>query len=130
MKSNQLVLLASIFGGLSILIGAFGAHALPNWLQALDAEEVAKRVEWLQTGVQYHLLHSVALLSLAAIRRDGNGYSRWAGPLWIAGIVGFSGTLYVMSLTGIRPLGAVVPLGGLAYVCGWFTLAISAFGKH
>jgi uncharacterized membrane protein YgdD (TMEM256/DUF423 family) len=108
-------------GFLAVLLGAFGAHALRGRLEGLA--DGARRLEWWQTGSSYHLAHALAL-GLAALLA-GRMNSTWpvvAGWAFAAGIVLFSGSLYLMSLSGMRTLGAVTPFGGLAFLVGWASL--------
>ena len=111
------LLLGSIAGALAVAIGAFGAHALRGRV----AEEMLSTFE---IGARYHMYHALALLLVAWVS------SRWPGPgvstagwLFVAGIVIFSGSLYLLALTGQRWLGAVTPLGGLCFLGGWVLLA-------
>jgi uncharacterized membrane protein YgdD (TMEM256/DUF423 family) len=116
-------LLLAIAGGLGltgVAAGAFGAHALKS---RLSADMLAV----FQTGVLYHLVHAVALLVVAAVS------SRWpsatltaGGWLFIAGTALFSGSLYLLAITGIRPLGAITPIGGVCFLAGWLCLTIGA----
>lgn len=104
------------FAALAIALGAFGAHGLEERLAATG------HLDTWETAVLYHLVHALALFVLAV----GGGSrlrSRWAFPLWTVGIVVFSGSLYVLSVTGIGILGAITPLGGLAFIAGWIALA-------
>ncbi|WP_016949928.1 DUF423 domain-containing protein [Anabaena sp. PCC 7108] len=113
---------AAIFGGLSVAGGAFGAHAL--------REKISERsLEIFDTGARYQMYHALALLLIAILM------SRLESPpttlvvsgwLFIVGVVIFSGSLYAISLTGIKSLGAIAPLGGIALMAGWGVLAISA----
>ena len=105
---------------LGVALGAFGAHSFDPKLTE------AGRLETYQTAVRYHLIHAVALLLLAVLIRSGisGPLVQWAGLLHIGGTVLFSGTLYVLALTGIGWLGAVTPLGGLGFVAGWVLLVI------
>lgn len=106
---------------LAVALGAFGTHGL-------DLPE--RYATTYQTGVEYQMAHSLALL-LAAIASDRLGKPnrvRWAGRLFVIGIVLFSGNLYVLSVTGLSWLGAIVPLGGLAFLAGWALLAAAASG--
>jgi len=80
-----------------------------------------------ETGVRYQMYHSLALLAVGlAASRQATPWLDGAGWLFLAGIVVFSGSLYVMTLTGIRWLGAITPLGGLAFILGWTALAVAA----
>ncbi|MDO7905597.1 DUF423 domain-containing protein [Paenibacillus sp. JX-17] len=111
---TTLLLLGSIAMLLAVAIGAFGAHALRHRLKP-DMMKVY------ETGVQYQLAHGLGLLVLgsAADRLADSSLVLTAGWLLFAGIVLFSGSLYVLSLSGIRKLGAITPIGGLAFLAGW-----------
>ena len=107
---------------LAVVLGAFGAHALKNRLPA-DLLAVY------HTGVDYHFYHALGLLLIgvmAGFFPQASGV-QWAGALLLAGIVVFSGSLYALSLSGVRILGAVTPLGGVAFIAGWVTLAVSVW---
>jgi uncharacterized membrane protein YgdD (TMEM256/DUF423 family) len=120
MSPSAWLFLGSILGACGVALGAFGAHALktrvdPAMLAVFD------------TAVRYHLTHALALLAVAwASERWPGASSTAAGWLFTAGIVIFSGSLYVMVLTGARWLGAVTPIGGLALIAGWCVLALAA----
>jgi len=102
-------------------LGAFGAHALRVRL-SVDALAI------FETGVRYQMYHAIALLAVAfAIQRWGGGLSTWAGALFAAGILVFSGSLYALALSGVRAFGAITPLGGLAFLAGWACLGLAAF---
>jgi uncharacterized membrane protein YgdD (TMEM256/DUF423 family) len=104
--------------GLGVGLGAFGAHGLKS---RASPEMVAV---W-ETGVRYHLVHALGLLAVAwAIERWPAAHL--SGWLFVAGTVIFSGSLYVLVLTGQRWLGAITPLGGLAFIAGWLLLAWTA----
>lgn len=119
------LLLAGIVGFLGVAFGAFGAHGLKNWAQKLPDGD--QRLSWWQTGAQYHLIHSLAI-ALGALRPTPDaGGSAFAPWLFLGGIVLFSGSLYVMALTGKRRLGAITPLGGLLFLAGWLALTLNAF---
>ena len=106
---------ASAFIG--VAAGAFGAHGLKN---RLDADMMAV----FEVGVRYQMYHAFALMAVAwAVGRWPGGTGNLAGYLFIAGTVLFSGSLYVLSLSGIRWLGAVTPIGGLAWLAAWACLA-------
>ena len=113
--------IAAIFGGLSVAGGAFGAHAL--------REKISERsLEIFDTGARYQMDHALALLLVAMlISRLENPPTTLlvSGWLFIIGVVIFSGSLYALSLTGIKSLGAVAPLGGLALILGWAALAVA-----
>jgi uncharacterized membrane protein YgdD (TMEM256/DUF423 family) len=100
---------AAILGATGVGLGAFGAHGLRTIVEDPHLLEV-----W-ETGARYHLIHAVATLALG---RGHIGTKR----LWVLGVLLFSGSLYAMTLTGARWLGAVTPLGGVAFILGWLLL--------
>jgi uncharacterized membrane protein YgdD (TMEM256/DUF423 family) len=111
--------LGGLFGFLAVAFGAFGAHALRARLTPAD-------LAIFETGVRYQMYHALALLLVTIfLARGGSGASPLAGWGFTVGIVVFSGSLYLMVLTGERWLGAVTPLGGLAFLLGWAALAWS-----
>lgn len=118
MNRRAALLAAGAAGCSAILLGAFGAHALRELLEAHHAREL-----W-NTAVLYHLVHAPALLWLA------RGEEVAAAPLfcWGGGIILFSGSLYLLALTGIGWLGAITPVGGLLLLAGWFTVARTGTG--
>ncbi len=119
------IILAGSFGFVGVALGAFGAHGLKNKLAALKDGE--QRLAWWQTGAQYHLIHAIAI-GLCAVRPSPVHHGSTIAPwLFVGGILLFSGSLYAMTLTGIRKLGAITPLGGLAFLAGWAMLAFQAF---
>lgn len=116
------IMLASVSGFLAVAFGAFGAHALDNRL-----DEYGMGVY--ETAVQYHFYHSLALLGvgLFALYQPSGAVLRSSGVLFLIGIVVFSGSLYLLSLTGARWLGAITPLGGLAFLAGWACLVAASW---
>lgn len=112
--SPYLLRIAGVFGFVGVALGAFGAHALAGHLAT------AGRVETWETAVLYNLVHAVALLALAL----GGRFPRRirVGKLWALGILIFSGSLYLLCLTGMSWLGAVTPVGGLCLLAGWALL--------
>jgi uncharacterized membrane protein YgdD (TMEM256/DUF423 family) len=117
---QMLLLLGSLNMLISVILGAFGAHALKK---KISAEMLAVY----QTGVQYQIAHGLALLGLGII---SNGIVKsqlvyTAGWFLFAGIILFSGSLYVLSTTGIKKLGAITPIGGLAFIVGWLLLIVA-----
>lgn len=115
-------ILGSVLGGLSVALGAFAAHGLR------DRIETAMLANF-ETGARYQMYHAFALLAVAwaAQRWPASPLPPIAGWLFVAGIVLFSGSLYTMALTGQRWLGAVTPLGGVAFLAGWALLAYTAW---
>jgi uncharacterized membrane protein YgdD (TMEM256/DUF423 family) len=111
----------ALAGFIGVALGAFGAHGLRS---RLSAEMLAV----FETGVRYQMYHAMAILIVAfAVARLDGWLIRAAGWLFAVGIVLFSGSLYVLALTGITTLGAVTPLGGLVFLVGWAALVIAAF---
>lgn len=106
------VRLAGIFGALAVGLGAFGAHGLKAVLAAHDTTAI-----W-QTASHYHLIHAGVLLALGLAKVSRCGW--WA---MLCGTTIFSGTLYVLAVTGIKWLGAITPIGGVAMIAGWLLVA-------
>ncbi|WP_437602631.1 DUF423 domain-containing protein [Sorangium sp. So ce590] len=120
-------LLSGVYGFLGVALGAFGAHGLKAKLDALP--DGALRASWWQTGSLYHLLHALALALAAHLAaRTGGAAATTAGFCFAAGVLLFSGSLYVMTLTGVRVLGAVTPIGGVFLLAGWGAVAVAALG--
>jgi uncharacterized membrane protein YgdD (TMEM256/DUF423 family) len=121
MSPRLALTLAALLLCIAVGQGAFGAHALKSRLGP-DALAV-----W-QTAVQYHAWHALGLLAAGTLMLhwpDRAGLA-WAGWLFVAGIVLFSGSLYALVLTGVRSFGAVTPVGGIAFIAGWLALAWTA----
>ncbi|OAB41636.1 DUF423 domain-containing protein [Paenibacillus glacialis] len=117
---NTLLLLGSILMFLAVALGAFGAHALKMKL----TPDMMKVYE---TGIQYHIAHALGLLILGLLANSSSNASLivMAGWFLFAGIILFSGSLYALSLSGIRKLGAITPLGGVAFLIGWVMVIIT-----
>lgn len=112
------LVLAALGGLASVGFGAFGAHGVSD----------PKLQGWLRTGAEYGLAHCLAVFACAVVWQMGGTRAGLAPPLFLAGVLLFSGSLYAMGLGGPRWLGAVTPLGGLAFMVGWAVLAWAAFG--
>ena len=113
------VLLGAVSGFLAVAIGAFAAHGLKGRLSP-DLFEV------FEVGARYHMYHALALFGTAwAITRWPGTAATTAGWCFVAGTVLFSGSLYALALTGIRPLGAITPLGGVCFLAGWVALGLA-----
>ncbi len=114
-------IIGAVLAALGVAAGAFGAHALRARLSP-------EMLSVFETGVRYHLIHALALLAVAwAGTRWPGGAVNAAGWLFLAGTVLFSGSLYALTLSGIRALGAITPFGGVAFIAGWLTLAWAVF---
>ncbi|XZE54912.1 DUF423 domain-containing protein [Planctomycetaceae bacterium SH139] len=123
------ILLAGLSGAVGVLVGAFGAHGLEDYLQdrQLDAETVERRIGQFETAVRYHLVHAVALLGLAALAPQLRPRRvQVVGWLFIAGLLLFSGSLYLLVALNQPKLGAITPLGGGSWIVAWSLLAFSA----
>jgi uncharacterized membrane protein YgdD (TMEM256/DUF423 family) len=105
---------AAILGLCAVALGAFGAHILRSHLESLGTTQI-----W-QTAVFYHLVHAVVLLVLSSWRP----VPKWSFWFLLVGVIIFSGSLYVLALTGLRWFGAITPLGGLGMLAGWFALCL------
>ena len=115
-------ILGSLLGALSVGLGAFGAHALRD---RVEASLLANY----QTGVTYMFFHALALFAvvLALGKWPASNLPVWSGWLFVVGIVFFSGSLFLMAFTGMRWLGAITPIGGVAFIAGWLLLAWTAW---
>ena len=117
---NVWLLIAAINGALAVACGAFAAHGLEGRIDA-------RALSVFETGARYHMYHALAMgLAAFAMRGQAAGPARAAAMFFLAGIVLFSGSLYLLALTGTRALGIVTPFGGLAFLVGWGTLAFAA----
>jgi uncharacterized membrane protein YgdD (TMEM256/DUF423 family) len=120
MRDRLFLILAAVSGFIAVGAGAFGAHALRA---RLSPELLAV----FETGVRYQMYHALALVAAAwVVNRWPGPLAGWAGWLFVAGTVVFSGSLYALALSGIRWLGAVTPLGGVCFLAGWICLALAA----
>ncbi len=121
-NSQSLIVAGALLAFLGVGLGAFGAHALKARL-APDLLAVY------QTGVQYHLWHAlgIVLIGLLVQSLPGQKLLPIAGWLMVAGIILFSGSLYALSISGVRALGAITPIGGVAFLASWAMVAWSAW---
>ncbi len=118
--ARTFLLVGALAGFTGVALGAFGAHGLRG---RLTPEMLAV----FETGVRYQLVHAVALVALSSLMPRLSGWlAVWAGWLFTVGIVLFSGSLYLLAFTGVRVLGAITPLGGVAFLVGWAFLAFAA----
>lgn len=114
---------AGVFGGLSVVGGAFASHALKDRL-------TDRALAIFETGARYQMYHALALLLVALLlsrAQESQVFFAVAGWAFIAGNIIFSGSLYTLSLTNIKWLGAITPLGGVSYILGWGCLAVAAW---
>lgn len=119
MTAKSLLITGSIFMALAVGFGAFGAHIVQNML-------TPERFDVYQTAVQYHFYHAIGLLILGVIsmRMDESKWLKWSGYCMLTGILIFSGSLYILTLTDTGWLGMVTPLGGFAFILGWVFFGI------
>ncbi|MDF7808448.1 DUF423 domain-containing protein [Pontiellaceae bacterium B12219] len=111
--------LGAISGALGVIIGAFGAHGLKSKLSD-------QMLTVYQTGVQYHFYHTFALLAVGLLAlKFQSGLLTSSGWSFLVGILLFSGSLYALSISGIKVLGAITPIGGLFFIIGWILLAVT-----
>jgi uncharacterized membrane protein YgdD (TMEM256/DUF423 family) len=114
------VILGALLGGLSVAVGAFAAHALRGQLEP-------RMLEVVETAARYQMYHALAMFAAAWVYQQTTAsaaqVAAWA---FMAGILLFSGSLYAMAFTGFRALGAITPLGGVAFLVGWGALAVAA----
>lgn len=118
MTARGWLVAGAVSGALAVMTGAFGAHALKARLAAAQLDTWA-------TAVQYHFYHALALIAVGLAMRllpEVAGLHR-VGWLFLFGLLAFSGSLYLLALTGVRQLGFITPLGGVAFIAGWLLLA-------
>ncbi|MDZ4839694.1 MAG: DUF423 domain-containing protein [Bacteroidota bacterium] len=122
---KNLLLLGSIFGFLAVALGAFGSHSLESiWLKSPNSKDI------FETAVKYQFYHVFAILACSILLKlfPTNTWLLYAGYTFTAGILLFSGSLYILSTTGIKmPWVFITPLGGLCYLVGWFILIWQSF---
>ncbi|MFP6575209.1 MAG: DUF423 domain-containing protein [Pirellulaceae bacterium] len=119
---------ACLLAALAVLLGAFGAHGLSRQLTASEKPKatIEKQLDQWETAVRYHMYHALALMVVSFVATgEPNRRAHFSGGLFLAGMLVFSGGLYGYVLTGWRPLVLVVPVGGVAFIGGWLTLACS-----
>lgn len=119
MIDRRFVILAAVLGAVGVALGAFGAHGLAGVFEANG------RGDTFQTASDYHMYHALALLfvGLAGGHMAGR-WAQWAGYLLLAGVVLFSGSLYILAIFDVGFMGAVAPLGGTALIAGWLGIAV------
>lgn len=125
---NRFLVMAALSGFITVAFGAFAAHGL-------EASLSVKQMEWIKTGVQYQMFHTIALLALgffvSATATQSQPKCRQRavniiGVLWTLGILGFSGGLYAMAILNTTKFVMIVPMGGTAFLIGWFILFLVA----
>lgn len=122
---RKFLALGSVLTFLGVVAGAFGAHVLKKYV---DNELLVV----FETAVRYHMYHSIALILVSILLKVYGGVRLFANAGWffLIGIVIFSGSLYILSLTGIKSFGIFTPFGGLSFLCGWTCMVIQALKKE
>ena len=114
---------ASILLALAVALGAFGAHGLKAHLST-------EMLQTYKTGIEYHFYHALGLLFIGVLSISyPSSLLNWSAILLAIGIVFFSGSLYVLSISGIKWIGAITPLGGLCFIAGWVLLFVAVWKK-
>lgn len=121
--SNIFFILAALLALIGVGAGAFGTHALADFLAEVG------RAETYETAVRYQMYHALALFGVAVTQKiwPQTGLLTWSGWLFVIGIVIFSGSLYLLIFSGQRWLGAITPIGGVAFIGGWLMLMLAAW---
>lgn len=116
------LILGSIAMALAVGLGAFGAHGLKNIL-------TDEMLDIFETGVKYHFYHAIGLLVIGLIAQlmPNSSLLQWSGWLILVGIIIFSGSLYILSIAGIRWMGAITPIGGVCFIISWILLALATW---
>lgn len=121
--SKTILMTASVLLAMAVALGAFGAHGLKSHLST-DMMQTYK------TGVDYHFYHAFGLLLIGILAVSfPSEMIKWSAILLIVGIILFSGSLYVLAVSGIKWLGAITPIGGLSFIAGWVLLFLAVWKK-
>lgn len=117
---NKAIIGGAVLAGLAVILGAFGTHGLKDSLSD-------KELTWWNTAQYYHTIHSLGLIAGGLLAGRGmEKHLRWCRYLFLIGIIFFSGSLYIMALwPDLRWLGAITPLGGVSFIIGWISMALS-----
>jgi uncharacterized membrane protein YgdD (TMEM256/DUF423 family) len=123
MRATTWIVIGGVMGGLGVTAGAFGAHGLKGH-PSFSPDDLAT----FEIAVRYQMYHALALALVGLLgMRENSRLLNAAGWCFLVGIVVFSGLLYVLVLTGVKLLGAIVPIGGVAMIVGWLALAVAAW---
>lgn len=121
--SKTIIMTASVMLAMAVAIGAFGAHGLKSHL-------TTEMLATYKTGVEYHFYHALGLLLIGVLAvYMPSVYLKWSVIFLSVGIILFSGSLYVLAVSGVKWLGAITPLGGLSFIAGWILLFIAVWKK-
>lgn len=120
------LILSGLLGFSAVALGAFGAHGLQSRLGSLP--DAVKRLDWWNTAAHYHLIHALALALAAWLVHRGSGASALvAGWAFVGGVALFSGSLYIMAISGQTKLGVITPFGGLLFLVGWGAIVVAGW---
>ncbi|MBM7609996.1 uncharacterized membrane protein YgdD (TMEM256/DUF423 family) [Lysinibacillus composti] len=121
---NVILLIGAFLAFSGVVLGAFGAHALKEKFPEPRYEQI-----W-NTAVQYQMYHAIGMLIISILSMDqllgASNLLAWAGYLMFTGVIFFSGSLYVLSITGVKKLGAITPIGGLLFLIAWVLVFVAA----
>jgi uncharacterized membrane protein YgdD (TMEM256/DUF423 family) len=121
--SKTIIMYAAIFLALAVAIGAFGAHVLESYL----TDELKQTYN---TGVDYHFYHALGLLLVGVLSfQNPSKLLNWSALFLGIGIVVFSGSLYILAVTGTKWIGALTPIGGVSFIAGWILLFVAIWKK-
>ena len=126
MNARQMLIVGACIAGFGVGMGAFGAHGLERELnrRGVSAAEQSKLLDVWEVAARYQMYHALGLIALGLIGRQALNFPiRAAGILFVVGVIIFSGCLYALVLSGVKLLGAIVPIGGLAMMLGWLFMA-------
>ncbi|MEZ5103808.1 MAG: DUF423 domain-containing protein [Draconibacterium sp.] len=113
---KTIIMTASVLLAMAVGIGAFGAHGLKSQISG-------EMLQIYKTGVEYHFYHALGLLLIGVLAVAVPSLSlKWPFILFVVGIILFSGSLYLLAVTGLKVLGAITPFGGLSFIAGWILL--------
>ena len=119
------LIIGSILGGTGVMIGAFGAHALKTLLES------SGRLDTFETAVKYQFYHALALILLGILMSNQNhSFYEYSGYSFLAGTIIFSGSLYVLCISGIAKFGMITPIGGLLMIVGWLFLMLGVLKTY
>ena len=121
---KHFISIGSISAAIAVILGAFGAHALKTMI---PPEALAT----FQTSVHYHFYHSLGLIIIGMLHRMGKVSTAlsFSGWIMVTGIILFSGSLYIIGISGIRSIGMITPIGGILFIASWVLLALASFKK-
>jgi uncharacterized membrane protein YgdD (TMEM256/DUF423 family) len=132
--AQRWIAVGALFGAVGVALGAFGAHGLADFLQdrGYAGDDLSRRLEIFETAIHYQMIHALALVvSGLALQQRASGWWQFAAWAFLVGILVFSGLLKVLTFVGPQWnwLGAIVPIGGVAMIAGWVSLAIGGLRK-